>query len=88
MEPKQAVPELLDNVGKKGSGGVQVGSLGTRPLSHPPRPAEAPETPGSQSPSFSPLEQGSSSLNLTKVLLDKKKKKKGKKEPVSLGGSS
>lgn len=45
MEPKQAVPELLDNVGKKGSGGVQVGSLGTRPLSHPPRPAKAPETP-------------------------------------------
>ena len=45
MEPKQAVPELLDNLGKKGSGGVQVGSLGTRPLSHPPRPAEAPLRP-------------------------------------------
>lgn len=30
---------------------------------------------GSQSPSFSPLEQGSSSLNLTKVLFDKKEKK-------------
>lgn len=55
MEPKQAVPELLDNQGKKGWGGemrrLAAWALG---LSHPPQPAEAPLRPQAVShpPSF------------------------------------